>query len=653
MFNILFITPYNAIQEDVNQVINKYKTKDIMVHSMNIIGVEDTEKLKLDIYDVVVARGITYHTIKRLHPNKTVVEIGVSGIDLIRAIAEAKSKYNAQKVMVVAWEGMVNSIRGIDAISDIEVEYDTVKSDQEAKEHLIFLKENQVEAVVGGLMVNNIARSLGVKSVFIQTGKETLEKAMQEAINTAKAIIQQRERAQLLATVIDYSAEAILAVNNTGHITTANKICNKILKLSPTIDLTGKHIEEVIPNSYSENSVGEGIKKLNQIYKYKGTLLSMNTVPIVVKGEIIGTVYTFQKVDKIQQIESEIRKSLYKKGLVAQYVFEDILGKSSSIQKAIAIAKKYSQVESNILLMGETGTGKELFAQSIHNMSTRREGPFVAINCAALPENLLETELFGYVEGAFTGAIKGGKMGLFELAHKGTVFLDEVNEISLTLQAKLLRVLEQKEVRRVGDDKVIPIDVRIITATNANLNDKVQRGEFRRDLIYRLNVLSIKIPPLRERDEDILLLCKHYIYSFNEKLGKNIDGMEKSVQSDLLSYHWPGNIRELKNICERLVVLCESSIVKNEDLDICMDMKEDMMDVIHRDHLGAVKVSRAEEKKESQKYEETLPIHKNERDIIFKVLEKVEYNKTDAAKLLGISRSTLWRKLKEFEEENK
>lgn len=641
MFRILFIVPYDAIQLEVEQAVNLYKPKGMSIDLTNVIGVEDTEKLNIGIYDLIIARGITYATIKQMDPNKPIIEIGVTGFELIRAISEAKSLYNPKKIAVVGWKDMIHAVKELGNLCDMEILCQSVESDQEAKMVTGELKKQGVEVIVGGLMACNAADANGLPCVFIKTVKETIEKSVVEAINTARAIIEQQDKANLFKTIMDYSTEAIISVDKTGHITTMNKMAYRILNLPYQMELIGKSIQDVMPHSKLSEVIVSGKSEMNKVIKYQGTLLNTNIVPLEVKGDVKGAIKMFQKVTKIQEVESEIRKAIHKKGLVAKYTFDNIIGESSTVKKTIGAALKYSRVSSNILLIGETGTGKELFAQGIHQASNRKEGPFVAINCAALPENLLETELFGYVEGAFTGALKGGKVGFFELAHGGTVFLDEINEVSLSLQAKLLRVLEEKEIRRVGDDRVIPIDVRIITATNANLGEKVERGEFRRDLLYRLNVLNIKIPPLREREDDILALAEYYINKFNLKFEKHIEAIEEDARQAFMEYRWPGNIRELKNICERLVVLSEYSMITYEDFIAQVSFEGEMLDIIKREPVKG---------KHYVQRDPILNIDKLESYTILEALEKAGHNKSIAAKMLGISRSTLWRKLKEIED---
>ncbi len=359
-------------------------------------------------------------------------------------------------------------------------------------------------------------------------------------------------------------------------------------------------------------------------------------MPIILRDENIGTVLTFQNVQNIQEMEGKIRKKIFNRGHVAKHNFEDIIGNSRKINDVKYIAKRFSKVDSNILIEGETGTGKELFAQSIHNYSSRSSGPFVAVNCAALPESLLESELFGYAEGAFTGAARGGKLGLFELAHKGTIFLDEISEISPKLQGRLLRVIQEKEIMRLGHDRIIPVDIRVISATNKDLHTMVKLGEFREDLYYRLDILKVKLPPLRERKEDIIEILEHFLhtYSLQNKMGKIT--LSNKARDILTCYGWPGNIRELKNVCERLVVLNLGHEVSENDVRLVLPNRND-----------SEGISRfGEEKDIGLKYAEQ--VKELEREKIKEVLEEVGHNKVKAAEVLCVSRTTLWRRMKEL-----
>jgi transcriptional regulator with PAS, ATPase and Fis domain len=301
------------------------------------------------------------------------------------------------------------------------------------------------------------------------------------------------------------------------------------------------------------------------------------------------------------------------------------------MKAAMEKALSYAQVDSTILIEGETGSGKELFAQSIHNASKRRYEPFIALNCAALPENLLESELMGYEEGAFTGARRGGKPGLLELADKGTIFLDEINQISPSIQAKLLRVLQEKQVLRLGGDRVIPVDIKIIAATNESLEGKVAKGCFREDLYYRLNVLNLPIPPVRQRRDDIPLLLEYFIKYFSQIHGP-IKKMSDESLSLLTGYDWPGNVREIYNFVERYAVLGKNGVMPESSLVreyVCKNniLRKDP----HQPEQGFLKIKLG-------------TLRDMEKELLEKAVALFGGNKTQAALLLGISRTTLWKK---------
>ncbi|MGI6703967.1 MAG: sigma 54-interacting transcriptional regulator [Clostridia bacterium] len=368
----------------------------------------------------------------------------------------------------------------------------------------------------------------------------------------------------------------------------------------------------------------------------------VDAAPIVVDGELRGSVGVIHDISGIKKLTEELNqaKQIIRK-LEAKYTFDDIVSVNHKMQQVIEKAKKAAQTPATVLLQGASGTGKELFAHAIHNASGRRFGQFVRVNCAALSESLLESELFGYEEGAFTGAKKGGKKGLFEVASGGTIFLDEIGEINSGIQAKLLRVLHEKEIIRVGGTNAIPVDVRIISATNIDLEEAMQQGRFREDLYYRLNVIPLRIPPLRDRKEDIYHLAMHIVRRFNQDYGRSIQDISAGVQKRLLEYEWPGNIRELENFIGRAIIN-----MKFNDTVIL----EEHLPRINEKAVGAPDV-------EGKAYtpdfvDASVPLNKvlddTEKEYIKKVLHQVGYNKTEAARRMGISIRNLYYKLKKY-----
>lgn len=404
------------------------------------------------------------------------------------------------------------------------------------------------------------------------------------------------------------------------------------------IEAVGQEFNPDFHNAVMHVEDESGERIADRVYLREGTSLSTDFLPVKIGNSMPGLVVSFMNASRIQQMENQIRRQMSDKGLAARYTFQDIVHKSDIMDRTIENAGRYAGVSSNVLLVGETGTGKELFAQSIHNASKRAGNAFVAVNCAALPESLLESELFGYVEGAFTGSKKGGKMGLFEMAHKGTLFLDEIAEIPLTFQSKLLRVLQEREVRRVGGNSVISVDVRIIAATNKNLQRQVSEGKFRQDLLYRLNVLRLYIPPLRKRSEDIPLLFHYYLQYYSNQFGYEMPILSAGAEEIIEQYAFTGNIRELRNIAERLSVVHSGFMITEEEMAAALGQDDiEITEYSERTMTtGPSYMMYAEGKREQEK------------QYIQRLLSEHGYNRSETARAMGIDRSTLWRKMKKY-----
>jgi len=338
-----------------------------------------------------------------------------------------------------------------------------------------------------------------------------------------------------------------------------------------------------------------------------------------------------KRIVRIKQLEEENIR--LKEKVEERFGLEGLIGKSPQMQKIYDLIETVSQTDTTVLIQGESGTGKEMVANAIHIKSLRKNGPFIKVNCSALPETLLETELFGHEKGAFTGAIRQRK-GRFEMAHEGTLFLDEVGEVSPIVQVKLLRVLQERQFERVGGNETISVDVRLICATQRDLKEEIKKGTFREDLYYRLNVVPIFLPPLRERREDILLLAEHFMNKFSKKMGKEIYGISEEAKNLLLKYPFPGNIRELENMIERAVALLKGKIIQVEDLPGEVLGQDSPIKEICKKIQGSKSLAQA--------------INLFEKEYIQNILEKTKGKKGQAAELLGISRKTLWEKIKEL-----
>ena len=496
------------------------------------------------------------------------------------------------------------------------------------------------DAVVGGYSACILAEHKGIPSVVIKTGQDTVARAVDEAVRTVDRIRGERVISQMYKTIIYSSEDGLLYVDRNGVIRVRNRV---VRQMNGDVSLMDRKLKTVLPYLYKdfETVMTGGLEQSGRILTIPGTKtrVSVSCRPVIANKEISGAVICLSDITLIQNLESQIRRKLSERGLKARYTFDDILHESGTMKETIETARRYAATDSNVIIVGETGTGKELFAQSIHNSSRRKNGPFVAINCAALPENLLESELFGYVEGAFTGTSRGGKMGLFEQAHGGTLFLDEVEEISLSTQSKLLRTLQEKQVRRIGDNKVIDIDVRILSATNKSITRLSEEGGFRKDLMYRLDVLRLFLPPLRQRERDVEFLFCHLLGKLCQDMGVKAPVTEPEALELLYQYPFMGNIRELGNIAERALVLGDGSILTKEELSRALyprDLEEAGME------------ERKTETKESGTACTAFPADplRPEQERILEALERCGGSRVRAAGLLGMDRSTLWRRLK-------
>ncbi len=361
-----------------------------------------------------------------------------------------------------------------------------------------------------------------------------------------------------IAGLLDVLDDGILIIESTGLIHAGNRKAHEVL--GTDMNFVGVRVSDLVPGIPFARVLNNGAEVDRTLVKINGRNVSVKVVPMIIKGETRGALATLNTFEEMEKSQQRLRSQLLGKGHRSRYTFDDILTRSPAFLQTKLLARKKADSDASVLIIGETGTGKELIAHAIHHASRRNGRQFVPINCAALPESLLESELFGYEEGAFTGARKGGKPGLFELAHKGTIFLDEIGEMNLSLQGRLLRVLESREVMRIGGDSLINVDIRVIAATNKALWQLVQDGGFRKDLYYRLNVLPIEVPPLRERKEDILFILERIL----ERMGVGVTLTQKAADV-LTSYPWYGNVRELKNLAEYLAYL-DKQVIEEKDI---------------------------------------------------------------------------------------
>ena len=451
----------------------------------------------------------------------------------------------------------------------------------------------------------------------------------------AKAIASSRRKEQedtsQFRVILETIKDGVIVVDNEERVEIFNRMAAEILgaELQKVI---GKHLPSFIKGSGVLNVLRTGKPEIDQICHIGDVDVVINSLPFKVGDEIQGVVLTFKEASTIQKTDRKLREKLYNKGFVAKYTIDHIKGENTIMKQVIYETKKYAETDETILIQGETGTGKEIFAHSIHNLSRRKKKPFVAVNCSALQESLLESELFGYEEGAFTGAKRGGKIGLFELANEGTIFLDEIADVSSNLQVRLLRVLDEKEVMRVGGVKIVHVDARVITSTYKNLWKEVELGRFRMDLYFRLAILKLDIPPLRERQEDIPYIIKGILHKYSDNRKRISDSMIERMKE----CRWVGNVRQLDSLIKRYIILLGDSVYDDDlllrllgeiDAKETRNMHEELPQDIWPKSL----------KKQTEEYE---------KKIINETLKRSNSNKKETAEKLGISEISLWRKLR-------
>ena len=432
-------------------------------------------------------------------------------------------------------------------------------------------------------------------------------------------------------SILDNPFEGILAIDDAGVITYANGFFLNILQVSAQ-DLLGRKVWEALPGCRLYDTVLQGHSQWGENLKISGRDFLIMRFPVKQDGRIVGAVVKtiFPDMATAKGIANRvIHPSKAAEPRRPLFTCMDIIGETPPMLAAKKLARKAARTDSTLLITGESGTGKEVFAQAVHNRSMRREGPFVKVNCAAIPENLLESELFGFMDGSFTGAMRGGKPGKFELAEGGTIFLDEIGDMSLAMQAKLLTVIQEKEVERIGGTKLIALNVRITAATNKDLRRMVREGRFREDLFYRLKVLEISLPALKERMEDIPMIVGYLIKKINQRIGSDIQGVTPASMKCMMDYHWPGNVRELENMIEQAINLSEEAFI-------------DLTGLLKAPREGWC-VADADEERVGRNFQES--VSDTEKELILDALARADGNKAKAARLLNMQRSVLYKKM--------
>lgn len=618
MTDVLLVVPYEQLQKQFEECVAQQDTQNVRVEICHLRG-SRFANIDLDQYHVIAARGITGYSIRENHPKVAFVEIAVTSDDILNTLTKAVERFGRQRLAVILPDSVRCNMEQIIQLSGLDMEVFYIHDEEDASQVMDAVEREGIRYAIGGLTVYDECSRRGIAALPFETAAATVHRTVDIALETARSINRARVKSHLMRTVLDSHHDGVLACDSNGYVVAANTQACRLLEGSdtPVSEMINRHIDEVLPQSGWKEVLGSGNAQ-DSMREFHGLTTIMRCAPMNMDGQSAGLFFTLQTARTIQDSDSKLRREMKQKGFTAQYTFHDILVKDPQMQQRLILANKYAKTDANVLILGETGTGKELFAQSIHNASARSQYPFVAVNCAALPEHLLESELFGYSEGAFTGAKKGGKEGLFELAHRGTIFLDEIGEMPINLQAKLLRVLQEKELRRIGDNKIIPVDVRIISATNITIRRKILDGDFRSDLYYRINLLEMQLLPLRERPDDIEWIFTSMLEQHSRAHGLPVPKVTPEVIALVRRYPWYGNVRELRNFSERLVILNEGQEITPEQLRLTglVDSAEEFYD------------GPAERKTPAQPYK----------------------RKEDIAREMGISRTTLWRRAKKMKQ---
>jgi propionate catabolism operon transcriptional regulator len=586
--------------------------------------------------DVVVAGGSNGAYLKT-RATVPVVQINPTGFDVMHALARARR--DAASVALVTHGETPEEVRRFTAAYGIDVVFASYQSAQDAESCVLDLRDRGVKAVVGPGLVTDLAARAGMTAVFLYS-RASVRAAFDTALDVAQATRGEAVRRQRLDNLLQHMRDGVVALDAQGRVEAINQRLATVLGID-TANAVGRPLIELAPDIADALPDADG----DAPGSVRGVSYVVHRGPLAGNGAAAGTVLTFQESRAVERLDRTLRSRQRAQQFTARYRLDDLVGECAQIERVRTLVRRYAKSDATVLILGESGTGKEMVAQSMHHLSARRDFAFVAINCGAFPEALLESELFGYEEGAFTGARKGGKTGLIEAAHRGTLFLDEIGEMPLPLQSRLLRVLQEREVVRLGSTEPTRVDIRVVAATHRALTEGVEAGTFRADLFYRLNILSIALPPLRERPVDLMPLASELLLQAarrESRLAARIRSADdaarvlEGIGDPLRRYTWPGNVRELQNVIERIAV---------ELADVDTDDGGD--GALTRDVLRTIAPELFEPPARGQK--EALTLRERSRhveaDEIRAALAACNGDRDAVCKALGISKTTLWRKL--------
>ncbi|CAB3697699.1 Anaerobic nitric oxide reductase transcription regulator NorR [Paraburkholderia sediminicola] len=588
--------------------------------------------------DVVLAAG-SNGAYLRDNLSVPVVMVKVNGFDVLSAITRATTTWPGAKIGLVLHETISHELADLSAWLNVSLKQRAYQSIDEVRLAVAGLAAEGCSVIIGPGMACDFAQQAGLDSVFLYS-LGAVEEAFERSVELARVSRQKESKRVRLNTIVAHLRDGVAAFDDAGQLEAVNPAMLDLLGLDREQDVPAQLTRAVGP--LLRETLEHDMPVEERIEQIGGRALIVNCVPILEQGARSGSVVTVQDALVAQRIDRSLRTSQRPKHLVARHHLDDLIGSSAVLERVRRLARAGAAHDATVLLSGESGTGKELVAQGIHNASRRRGNPFVAFNCAALPEGLIESELFGHEEGAFTGARRGGKPGLFEIAHTGTIFLDEIGEMPAALQSRLLRVLQEREVMKLGSGRATPVDVRVIAATHRDLHALVEQGAFRADLYFRLNLLQIELPPLRERRGDVAQLARHLLNRSALQYGLSGAALERVLAflTPLFEhYAWPGNVRELENLLARAAIYLSDSAGEGwQDLQAVFPefgrMRQTAADV-----RGAVVPAHAAGDPSARR---SLT-----REDVVRALEQAGGNRAAASRALGIGRTTLWRLMRD------
>lgn len=627
-----FIAPTVEIMQRAQHVAIELGLADEVTFCLgyNKEGLEAARQLEEQGVEAVISRRSTAIMIEEMLPVPN-ISIPVTLEDVAQTLHDARRISGLERPHVAFFvpPNIQKDIESFGQFLDYDLRVYPVISDNDYLRLMVDRAiAEKLDVIAGGTVATVFANDRNFPSVLMDSGPVALRTALLEAKQISYARRLEKIRAEYFRIIVDSSYSGIIVIDRHGVIEIANPAARNILK-HPNME-KGTLLEEVLPELDVSTCLTAGETVRNLFLHTESGPLVIDITPTMVKSRARGAVISFQPAEMVSELGTNTRKNLHSQGFNSIYSFSSILGTSPQIRGAKEQAAEFSKSDGAVLLVGETGTGKELFAQAIHAASQRRQGPFIAINCAAIPSSLLESELFGYEEGAFTGAMRKGKPGMFELAHMGSIFLDEVSEMNKQSQLRLLRVLQERSVMRLGGGKLIPVDFRIIAATNKNLWQLVEMGKFRKDLYYRLSMLPLFIPPLRQRQGDAVFLAQHFFWQNCMKLGAPPRLTDENIRR-LEAYSWPGNVREMQNVMERYSLAWQRNRADETSIQPFLAPQAEWTSLDGPVSQGFL-------------LPDSAPVL-SEREKILQALREHGGHKGNTARALGINRTTLYHKM--------